>query len=184
MTLRVKNDAPSIETDGIIEERKTGNESAANDAGSRPRKGPWTHGYTTAYRILGNAEDAEDAYQDVFLKIVSGWTGRLKPKGVRDWGAFSPGHGGSARRRPLAAQPEPESWKGCPDAGNAVRGRTVRFASGSPEPSNPRQAAIQSAARRTSREAVRSLPQGKPSLRHAPLRGLPLRTDRGAPGHE
>lgn len=44
--------------------------------------------FATAYRVLGNAQDAEDALQKVFLKLLSKWNGRLKPGAVRDWGAF------------------------------------------------------------------------------------------------
>ena len=44
--------------------------------------------FATAYRVLGNAEDAEDTLQEVFLKLLSKWNGSLKPGAVRDWGAF------------------------------------------------------------------------------------------------
>lgn len=44
--------------------------------------------FATAYRILGRAEDAEDALQDVFLKVLGGWRVKLDPDAVRDWGAF------------------------------------------------------------------------------------------------
>jgi RNA polymerase sigma-70 factor (ECF subfamily) len=44
--------------------------------------------FATAYRVLGNAEDAEDTLQEVFLGLLSKWNGRLKPGAVRDWGAF------------------------------------------------------------------------------------------------
>ena len=44
--------------------------------------------FTTAYRILGNADDAEDALQEVFLKLTGAWDGPLGPDAVRDWGAY------------------------------------------------------------------------------------------------
>ena len=44
--------------------------------------------FSTAYRILGSAEDAEDALQEVFLKVLGKWNGSLKPDSVRDWGAY------------------------------------------------------------------------------------------------
>jgi len=42
--------------------------------------------FATAYRVLGNTDDAEDVLQEVFLKMLRSWTGRLKP--VADWGAY------------------------------------------------------------------------------------------------
>ena len=45
--------------------------------------------FATAYRILGNPDDAEDALQEVFLKLLGGWTGRPRlDEGVRNWGAY------------------------------------------------------------------------------------------------
>lgn len=44
--------------------------------------------YSTAYRILGNPQDAEDVLQEVFLKLLGGWSGRVKSASVRDWGAY------------------------------------------------------------------------------------------------
>ena len=44
--------------------------------------------FSTAYRILGNAQDAEDTLQEVFLKMLSRWNGSLKPGRVEDWGAY------------------------------------------------------------------------------------------------
>ncbi|HQH71297.1 MAG TPA: sigma-70 family RNA polymerase sigma factor [bacterium] len=44
--------------------------------------------FATAFRILGNAEDAEDVLQEVFLKLLGSWRGRWKPDSVRDWGAY------------------------------------------------------------------------------------------------
>ena len=44
--------------------------------------------FGTAYRIVGNAEDAEDVMQDVFLKVLNDWNKKLNPENVRDWGAY------------------------------------------------------------------------------------------------
>ncbi|MBN1516112.1 RNA polymerase sigma factor [Candidatus Sumerlaeota bacterium] len=44
--------------------------------------------FATAYRILGNADDAEDAMQEVFLKVLKKLTWYLNPDKPRDWGAF------------------------------------------------------------------------------------------------
>ena len=44
--------------------------------------------FATAYRILGNLEDAEDAYQEVFLKVLDLWDSRLKHETINDWGAY------------------------------------------------------------------------------------------------
>ncbi len=44
--------------------------------------------YATAYRILGRADEAEDALQEVFLKLIGVWDGRLRTASVRDWGAY------------------------------------------------------------------------------------------------
>lgn len=43
--------------------------------------------FATAYRITGNTDDAEDALQDVFLKLIDSWK-RLNPDSIRDWGAY------------------------------------------------------------------------------------------------
>jgi RNA polymerase sigma-70 factor (ECF subfamily) len=43
--------------------------------------------FATTYRILGRPEDAEDALQEVFLKILSTWRPR-QTDAVRDWGAY------------------------------------------------------------------------------------------------
>ena len=44
--------------------------------------------FATAYRILGNSADAEDVYQDVFMKLVRGWERILGSGTVREWGAY------------------------------------------------------------------------------------------------
>ncbi len=40
--------------------------------------------YTTAFRVLGNAADAEDVVQDVFTEALKQW----KTKVVRNWGGW------------------------------------------------------------------------------------------------
>ena len=44
--------------------------------------------FGTAYRILGNPDDAEDALQDVFLRLLNSHGGAQTPDRVRDWGAY------------------------------------------------------------------------------------------------
>lgn len=44
--------------------------------------------FATTYRILGRADEAEDALQEVFLKLIGVWDGRLRTATVRDWGAY------------------------------------------------------------------------------------------------
>ncbi len=44
--------------------------------------------FATAYRILGDAHDAEDVLQDVFLKLLGSRNGRRQSDGVQDWGAY------------------------------------------------------------------------------------------------
>jgi RNA polymerase sigma-70 factor (ECF subfamily) len=44
--------------------------------------------FATAYRILGNADDAEDALQEVFLKMLNSRNGRKHLDAVQDWGAY------------------------------------------------------------------------------------------------
>ena len=44
--------------------------------------------FATVYRILGNAEDAKDATQEFFLKLLKIGDGRLNSKPVQDWGAY------------------------------------------------------------------------------------------------
>ena len=44
--------------------------------------------FATAYRILGNVDDAQEAFQEVFLKLLDSFNGRQKGHPVRDWGAY------------------------------------------------------------------------------------------------
>lgn len=44
--------------------------------------------FSTAYRILGNVDDAQDAQQDVFLRLLNSWTVRLTADRVANWGAY------------------------------------------------------------------------------------------------
>lgn len=48
--------------------------------------GPMVFG--TAYRILGDVDDARDVQQDVFLNLLSSWVPRLKASRVTNWGGY------------------------------------------------------------------------------------------------
>ena len=44
--------------------------------------------FATAYRVLGNSDDAEDVLQDVFLGVLNSWWLRLKADRVSNWGGY------------------------------------------------------------------------------------------------
>lgn len=44
--------------------------------------------FATVYRVLGDADDADDAFQQVFLKLLDAAPGSFQPDSVRDWGAY------------------------------------------------------------------------------------------------
>ncbi|MBN2326396.1 MAG: sigma-70 family RNA polymerase sigma factor [Candidatus Omnitrophica bacterium] len=44
--------------------------------------------FSSAYKVLGNPQDAEDVLQEVFLKLLGGWGKRIKPDAVHNWGAY------------------------------------------------------------------------------------------------
>lgn len=44
--------------------------------------------YASAIKILGNPQDADDVYQDVFLKLLARKGRRLRKGRVENWGAF------------------------------------------------------------------------------------------------
>ena len=44
--------------------------------------------FVTAYRILGNRNEAEDAYQDVFLKLMKSSSMRIPLERTDEWGAY------------------------------------------------------------------------------------------------
>lgn len=44
--------------------------------------------FSTAYKVLGNTDDAEDVLQEVFLHLLHSWR-KIKPlDSVRNWGAY------------------------------------------------------------------------------------------------
>jgi len=44
--------------------------------------------FATVYRVLGDADDADDAFQQVFLKLLDAAPGSFQTDSVRDWGAY------------------------------------------------------------------------------------------------
>jgi DNA-directed RNA polymerase specialized sigma24 family protein len=48
----------------------------------RERYGPLV--WTTVYRVLGNLDEAQDCFQDVFVEVIE----RSTPDTVQDWGAY------------------------------------------------------------------------------------------------
>lgn len=109
--------------------------------------------FTTAYRILGNAQDAEDALQEVFLKVLSRWNGRLKANAVRDWGAYLRA---AASRSAVDALRRRRSWKEKP-------GEKMDTLEAPPE-QNPRSLAAQREKARLLRRALGALPKREARL--------------------
>ena len=104
--------------------------------------------YSTAYRILGNPQDSEDVLQEVFLKLLGGWSGNVKPDAVQNWGAYLRVTATRTaidllRRKPKEKQ---ESWD------------HVREIEASGEPS-PRRKASQKQKARFLRQALSQLPE-------------------------
>ena len=61
------------------------------DLAARVKQLAEQHGQTifiAAYRILGNADDADDVFQDVFLRLLSNGRGLLKANAVQDWDSY------------------------------------------------------------------------------------------------
>jgi RNA polymerase sigma-70 factor (ECF subfamily) len=104
--------------------------------------------FAAAYRILGNADDAEDVLQDVFLKILGGWNGRLKPHAIQDWGAYLRV---AASRRAVDLLRRNRSW----EQNTRADIETVE----APVHQNPRNVAIQREKASLLRKALRSLPK-------------------------
>ncbi len=104
--------------------------------------------YATAYRILGNTEDAQDALQEVFLKVLGQWNGRLNPAAVRDWGAYLRV---AASRSAVDLLRRNRSWR--QSIGECIEKMEA------PAHQNPRHVAIQHQKARLLRKALRSLPK-------------------------
>ena len=104
--------------------------------------------YATAYRILGNADDAQDALQEVFLKVLGTWNGRLNPAAVRDWGAYLRV---AASRSAVDLLRRNRSWR--QSIGECIEKMET------PAHQNPRHVAIQHQRATLLRKALRSLPK-------------------------
>lgn len=109
--------------------------------------------YGTSYRILGNVDDAQDALQEVFLKVLGQWNGRLNPAAVRDWGAYLRV---AASRSAVDLLRRNRSWR--QSVGEWIETREA------PAPQNPRYVAIQRQRATLLRKALRSLPKREASI--------------------
>ncbi|MFB3788849.1 MAG: RNA polymerase sigma factor [bacterium] len=104
--------------------------------------------FTAAYRVLGNAEDAEDVLQDVFLKLLGSWRGRWKPDSVRDWGAYL--RVTASRRAVDLLRRKPKGRQECREFDQEVE---------APAENNPRFLASQNQKARLLRHALSRLPE-------------------------
>lgn len=104
--------------------------------------------FATAYRILGNADDAEDALQNVFVKLLTTGNGQHAREPVRDWGAYLRVAATRCALDLLRRRPKlrPESLD---DVGDVA---------GPPE-RNPRQQATRRESAALLRQALASLPE-------------------------
>jgi len=109
--------------------------------------------FTTAHRIVGNADDAADVTQDVFLTLLDGWNDRLRPDSVRDWGAYL--RVAASRRALLLLRRKPI-------CGTDRAGLTREIAA--PSKHNPCHLAEQRQQAEQLREAIASLPDRDASV--------------------
>jgi RNA polymerase sigma-70 factor (ECF subfamily) len=115
--------------------------------------------YGVAYRILGKREDAEDVYQDVFLKVVRLRRWPWSQDAVRDWGAFL---------RVMATRRAIDMARRNRSRGRVAGVDWIEEVEGPPD-RNPRQSAMLEERASLMRQAVADLPKRESlvfSLRH------------------
>ena len=79
--------------------------------------------FATAYRILGNKDEANDAYQEVFLKIMKARSLDISADQVNQWGAYLRVTASRCainilQRRPKWDLPDSEFFENLPEPGN------------------------------------------------------------------
>jgi len=104
--------------------------------------------FATAYRILGNRDEAEDAYQEVFLKLMKTKKPDILPERTDEWGAYLRVVASRCAIDLLHRRPK---W----DSANEEQLETLE----SPNGNDPRSAAAQRQQAEILRQALSGLPE-------------------------